>query len=403
MPPKKAKSELKSVGIDAQKNYPPLDCKEERSALSTNTHSEQWSEINKEQILEDLEEKLNESALDIHNDSMLSTSSAFSKDLIEACANASAEMLDLHLTPYDLKSVHEYQISNDKKLSELLLLLKNVVLENSQLKETISTIQSEIKILNSKIHLLENITPSKSSEILNTTPQNSSSVADDITDDSRFSSAAAGQVNTVLNKDFPSLQESLKMKPQPKLRGWAIASACLPSLNPPREDRIIQSSILEVSGNIPEGSSTEIILALVQKFNEDLCPMLNGLGRDLTSADITHILHKKSNHSQNMLVVRFSNQSTKDFVFKNRKLLHSTGKTPLFLSPHLSLEDSRNQQKIMKVFKSFRSKHGDHYNFSIFAQGHFIKILSQGARHFYAFDSHLSPKEFLVSKGIIVE
>ena len=76
MPPKKAKSELKSVGIDAQKNYPPLDCKEERSALSTNTHSEQWSEINKEQILEDLEEKLNESALDIHNDSMLSTSSA---------------------------------------------------------------------------------------------------------------------------------------------------------------------------------------------------------------------------------------------------------------------------------------------------------------------------------------
>ena len=95
----KAKSELKSVGIDAQKNYPPLDCKEERSALSTNTHSEQWSEINKEQILEDLEEKLNESALDIHNDSMLSTSSAFSKDLIEACANASAEMLDLHLTP----------------------------------------------------------------------------------------------------------------------------------------------------------------------------------------------------------------------------------------------------------------------------------------------------------------
>ena len=110
------------------------------------------------------------------------------------------ELLDLHLTPYDLKSVHEYQISNDKKLSELLLLLKNVVLENSQLKETISTIQSEIKILNSTIHLFENITPSKSSEILNTTPQNSSSVADDITDDSRFSSAAAGQVNTVLNK-----------------------------------------------------------------------------------------------------------------------------------------------------------------------------------------------------------
>ena len=131
--------------------------------------------------------------------------------------------------------------------------------------------------------------------------------------------------------------------------------------------------------------------------------MLNGLGRDLTSADITHILHKKANHSQNMLVVRYSNQFTKDFVFKNRKMLHSTGKTPLFLSPHLSLEDSRNQQTIMKVFKSFQSKYGDHYNFITFAQGHFIKIISRGAHHFYAFDSHLSPKEFLVSKGIIVE
>jgi len=32
--------------------------------------------------------------------------------LIDACANASAEMLDLHLTPYDLKSLHEFQISN---------------------------------------------------------------------------------------------------------------------------------------------------------------------------------------------------------------------------------------------------------------------------------------------------
>ena len=62
---------------------------------------------------------------------MLSTSSAFSKDLSEDCANASAEMLDLHLTPYDLKSsMNIDQISNDKKLSELLLLLKNVVLEN---------------------------------------------------------------------------------------------------------------------------------------------------------------------------------------------------------------------------------------------------------------------------------
>ena len=97
---------MKSVGSDAQKNYPPLNCKEERSALSTNTPSEQWSEINKEQILEDLEEKMNELNL-LLTYTMIQCFQRH-QHLIEACANASAEMLDLHLTPYDLESVHEY-------------------------------------------------------------------------------------------------------------------------------------------------------------------------------------------------------------------------------------------------------------------------------------------------------
>ena len=55
------------------------------------------------------------------------------------------------------------------------------------------------------------------------------------------------------------------------------------------------------------------------------------------------------------------------------------------------------QQRIVKVFKTFRTKEGDRYR-----EGHFIKILSQETRHFYAFDSKLSPKDFLISKGIIV-
>ena len=68
------------------------------------------------------------------------TSGDFSKDLINACANASAEMLDLslHLTPYDLKSVHEYQISNDKKLSKILKIVEKVLSENAELKMAIS-------------------------------------------------------------------------------------------------------------------------------------------------------------------------------------------------------------------------------------------------------------------------
>ena len=63
---------------------------------------------------------------------MLSSSFTFASDLIDACANASAEILNLHLTPYDLKSVHEYQISNHKKLTEVIQLLKCLLEENSR-------------------------------------------------------------------------------------------------------------------------------------------------------------------------------------------------------------------------------------------------------------------------------
>ena len=46
----------------------------------------------------------------------------------------------------------------------------------------------------------------------------------------------------------------------------------------------------------------------------------------------------------------------------------------LFLSPHLSLEDFQMQQRIVKVFKTFRTKEGDHYNFNIFPQGQLLKF-----------------------------
>ena len=82
--------------------------------------------------------------------------------------------------------------------------------------------------------------------------------------------------------------------------------------------------------------------------------------------------------------------------------MQTSKNSKLFLSPHLSLEDFQMQQRIVKAFKTFRTKEDDHYNFNIFPQGHFIKILSQETRHFYAFDSKVSPKDFLISKGIIV-
>lgn len=57
----------------------------------------QRMELEKQQVLCELEENISDSILsgDISN---ISAASVFSKDLIDACANASAEMLDLHLT-----------------------------------------------------------------------------------------------------------------------------------------------------------------------------------------------------------------------------------------------------------------------------------------------------------------
>ena len=337
--------------------------------------------------------------------SNLSTVSTFSKDLIDACANASAEMLDLHLTPYDLKSVHEYQISNDKKLSKILKIVEKVLSENAELKMTISG-------LSEKLNNLQSALRNNASSILQPLPATSSSfLAIEPKPVSSIPPPTHLEDETVPNKnsntfdeEFPSLMQASKIPPKvvpvTNLRGWAIAAASLPSSPSSRENRKMESPILEMSGDIPEGSPNEIVSAVVHRLNESLCPMLNGLGKDFTSNDISHVM-LKNQHSRKILVVRFTSEATKSFIYKNRKKLQNVENQKIFLSPHLSLEESQIQQRIVNVFKSFRTKDNDQFNFSIFAQGHFIKILSQGSRHFYAFDSKLSPKDFLISKGII--
>ena len=136
MPPKgKIKNEM--IEPKSKNSAPATDANTAPTKPSQLSQSNERFELEKEQVLCDLEENINDSILsgDISN---LSTVSTFSKDLIDACANASAEMLDLHLTPYDLKSVHEYQISNDKKLSKILKIVEKVLSENAELKMTIS-------------------------------------------------------------------------------------------------------------------------------------------------------------------------------------------------------------------------------------------------------------------------
>ena len=342
---------------------------------------------------------------------MLSSSSTFASDLIDACANASAEMLDLHLTPYDLKSVHEYQISNHKKLTEVIQLLKCLLEENSRLRLTIGEIRDEISSRHTKTQGIQ-----QTGEVISQQPPMSSlfqKSTEPINNQKHCHEAGHSNnlhpINSTTQSDlnyldFPTLQQahSSTLKPNAHPRGWAIAAACLPPSKSSREDRIIESPIVEIAGDIPEGNLSDKISSFVLRFNSTLCPALNGLGRDLTTEDISHIMLKNASSSQTVAVVRFASQITKDFIFKNRKKLQTSENSKLFLSPHLSLEDFQMQQRIVKVFKTFLTKEGDHYNFNIFPQGHFIKILSQETRHFYAFDSKVSPKDFLISKGIIV-
>ena len=54
------------------------------------------------------------------------------------------QSLDLHLTAYDLKSVHEFQISNDKKLNKDLKILETVLSDNAELKHKLAEVQSDL-------------------------------------------------------------------------------------------------------------------------------------------------------------------------------------------------------------------------------------------------------------------
>ena len=90
-------------------------------------------------------------------------------------------------------------------------------------------------------------------------------------------------------------------------------------------------------------------------------------------------------------------------VYKHRKKLVSNEEEPswnLYLTPHLDQEDSSNQLKVITNFKNLRQKIGEDINFRVYGAGYFI---TQDAKHWYSYNSKLSPKQFLISKGVIVE
>ena len=102
----------------------------------------------------------------------------------------------------------------------------------------------------------------------------------------------------------------------------------------------------------------------------------------------------------------FNSKSIKEFVYKHREILVSSEEESswnLYLTPHLDQEDSSNQLKVIKNFKILRQKIGEDFNFRVYGAGYFIKIITQDAKHWYSSNSKLSPKQFLISKGVIVE
>ena len=401
MPPKKAKNEKKaeiSDSVHSSQNSSKTDLDFQQQKIVPITMNAQRMELEKKQVLCDLEENINDSFLsgDMSN---ISAASVFSKDLIDACANASAEMLDLHLTPYDLKSVHEYQISNDKKLDKLMQILDTVLSDNAELKHKLAEVQSDLSEAKKLIHFL---TSQRNGRPAFPPETNFSSPNNECID---FNKELISN-ELFKTEDFPALGQPLKQPNCPPKRGWEIAAAHIPQRHTSREILKKESGNLEIAGDIPQGSLCAIKEILIQRINKSMSPILNGIGRELTVDDISHI-YDFSEKKKNTLVARFNSTSIKEFVYKQRKKLVSGEKEEsswkLYLTPHLDHEDSSNQLKIIKNFKDLRQKIGEDFNFRVYGAGYFIKIITHDAKHWYSYNSKLSPKQFLISKGVIVE
>ena len=166
---------------------------------------------------------------------------------------------------------------------------------------------------------------------------------------------------------------------------------------------------LVISGDIPNGSASRIKEVLTNRFNSQICPAVRGFERDLRIDDLTHVLLEK-----NSIIARFSSTEAKNVVLDNRKLLSavcsesdpSTSENPksqwkMFVSPFLDNQDLKNQNIVLRAFKSLQIKNNPSLSFKVYPQGYSIKIVSvDGSKYFFPFDSNQSPKQFLKSKGI---
>ena len=197
--------------------------------------------------------------------------------------------------------------------------------------------------------------------------------------------------------------------------GWAIASSSLPVHIKPfvKKTNIPQVLHLEISGDLPNfESSNKSIQFLLSILNLRLCPVLfNKCQRDLTQEDIYSLVDISAHRKVKTWLLRLKNTQFSEFIFENRRKLSSfqhSSDSPsspkLYVNPNLSPEDKFHQIKILQAFQKLKVIGEDKKsNFSVFPQGFVIKIVFESKKFFYPFDSKKSPKEFLLSKGILKE
>jgi len=196
-------------------------------------------------------------------------------------------------------------------------------------------------------------------------------------------------------------------------KGWAIAAASVIKKTPfyGNSHSKQESLNLVLSGDIPNGSLPSIKAELITRFNSVLNPAFRGLERDFQSDDISHILLDKKS-----IRIRLSSLRAKNVILENKKLLaeHSYSEEvisssssynrsawKMFVSPHLEQQDVKNQNIVLRAFKTLQLKDNGTLSFKVFPQGYSIKIVSQdGLKCYFPFDCKQSPKQFLLSKGI---
>jgi len=213
-------------------------------------------------------------------------------------------------------------------------------------------------------------------------------------------------LSTPVHQNWADIHES--SVGSPLTQGWAIAAASLPakkSFSPKKKE----SLSLVISGDIPNGSASRIKEVLTNRFNSQICPAVRGFERDLGIDDLTHVLVDK-----NSIIVRFSSIGAKNVILENRKLLSavcsesdpSTSENPksqwkMFVAPFLDSQDLKNQNIVLRAFKSLQIKDNASLSFKVYPQGYSIKIVHvDGSKYFFPFDSNQSPIQFLKSKGI---